>query len=48
MRGGELAEAMAATVDHLVNARESLVGLDRSIETIVGTTSRFNEKEDTG
>ena len=35
MRGSELAEAMVVAVDRLVNARESSVGLDRVIETIV-------------
>ena len=44
MRGKEIAEVMAVVVDHLVNARENLVALDRGIETIVGMTCRFNGK----
>ena len=44
MRGSELVEAMAVAVDHLVNAQESVRGLDRAVETIVGTSGRFNGK----
>ena len=45
MRGSELVEARAIVVDRLLNARESSVGLDRAIETILGTTGRFNGKD---
>ena len=37
MRGNEVAEVMVVVVDRLLNAQESSVGLDRAIETIVGT-----------
>ena len=47
MRGGELAEAMAAAVDRLVNAREGINGLDRAIETVVNTMGRFNGRDST-
>ena len=36
---------MAVAVDRLVNAHESTSGLDRSVETIVGTMYRFNRKD---
>ena len=45
MRGSEVAEVMAVAVDRIVNAREGVGSLDRAIETIVGTTGRFNGKE---
>ena len=45
MRWGELAEAMAVVVDCLLHARESSVGLDRAIETVVGTMGRFQGKD---
>ena len=45
MRGGELAQTMVIVVDHLVNARESSVGFDRVIETIVGSSGRFNGRD---
>ena len=46
MRGSELADVMAVALDHLVNARESSVGLDRAIETIVGTDAPTEAQED--
>ena len=47
MRGNEVAEAMVVAINHVVNARESANGLDRSVETIVGMISRFNGKDAT-
>ena len=47
MRGGGLAEAMAAAMDSLVNAREGSSRLDKTIETIVDTTRRFNRRDAT-
>ena len=41
MRRGELVEVMVVVVDRLVNAWESLSGLDKTIKTIVGTTGPF-------
>ena len=45
MRGSELAEAMTVSVDRLVNVLENAGGLDRAIETIVGTSNRLNGKD---
>ena len=45
MQGSKLAEAMTVVVDRLVNAWESVSGLNRVIETIDGTSGRFNGKE---
>ena len=45
MRGSELAQAMAATVDHIVNACEGAGGLNRAIEMIVRMIGRFNGKD---
>ena len=45
MRGSELAEAIAVAVNRLVNAQESVGGLDRALETIVGTIGQFNGKD---
>ena len=45
MEGGVLAEAMVVVVDCLGNAREGPTGLDRAIETIIGTTGRFNGRD---
>ena len=45
MRRGKLAATMAVVVDRLLKARESFVGLDRAIETIVGMINRFNGKD---
>ena len=36
---------MLKAVDHLVNTCESTSGLDRDVETVVGTTCRFNGKD---
>mgnify|MGYP000040535999 CR=1 FL=1 len=47
MRGGGLAEAMAAAMDSLVNAREGSSRLDKTIKTIVDTTCRFNGRDAT-
>ena len=47
MRGSELAEAMASTVDRIVTAREGTSALDRAIEAIVGTIGRFGGKDTT-
>ena len=47
MRGLELAEAMATTVDRIVTAREGTCALDRAIEVIVGTIGRFGGKNTT-
>ena len=44
MRGTELVEAMAATVDRLVSVREGTGALDRAIESIVDTVGRFGLK----
>ena len=45
MRRGKLAATMAVVVDRLLNARESSIGLDRAIETIVATMGQFNVKD---
>ena len=42
MRGGELVEAMAAAIDPLMNAHESLAGLDKAVKLILGTPGQFN------
>jgi hypothetical protein len=42
MRGADLAEAMASTVDWIVSAREGAGALDRAIEAVVGTICRFS------
>ena len=47
MRGSDLAEAMASTVDRIVNAREGIDALDRAIEAVVGTIGRFSRKDAT-
>ena len=47
MRGSELAEAMAVTVDRLVNAHEGTGTLDRAVESIIGTIGRFGGKDAT-
>ena len=47
MRGSDLAEAMASTVDRIVSAREGTGALDRVIEAIVGTIGRFGGKDAT-
>ena len=47
MRGSELAEAMATTVDRIVSAREGICTLDRAIEAVVGTIGRFGGKNAT-
>ena len=56
MRGSDLAEAMASTVDRMVNATEPLShrqshwatgALDRAIEAVVGTIGRFTGKDAT-
>ena len=38
---------MAVAVEHLVNIQESVIGLDKAIETIVSTIGRFNGKDTT-
>ena len=45
MTHGELVQAMAMVVDHLLNAEENSAGLDSSIETIVDTLGQFNGKD---
>ena len=45
MRGSELAEAMASTVDWIVSVREGTGALDRAIEAIVGAIGRFRGKD---
>ena len=47
MRGIELAEAMAAIVDRLVNGREGTGALDMAMEMIVGTIGQFEGKNAT-
>ena len=47
MRGSELAEAMAITVDRIVSARGGTGALDRAIEAIVGTIGWFDGKDAT-
>ena len=47
MRGSELAEAMAAAVDRIVNVHESTGALDRAIEAIVSTLGQFGGKDAT-
>ena len=47
MRGSELAEAMASTVDQIVSVREGTDALDRAIKTIVGAIGRFGGKDAT-
>ena len=44
-RAEELVEVMTATMDRLINLRESTIWLDRAIEIIVGTSRRFNGKD---
>ena len=45
IRGSNLVEAIAVDVDRLVNARESVGGLDKAIETIVGTIGQLMGKD---
>ena len=45
MRGSELAEAMATTIDRIVSARNRTGALDRAIEAIVTTIGRFGGEE---
>ena len=45
MRGSELAEAMAAIVDCIVNVREGTGTFDSAIEAIVGMIGRLNGKD---
>ena len=47
MRGSDLAEAMASAVDRIVSAREGTGTLDRAIEVVVSTISRFSGKDAT-
>ena len=47
MRGSDLAEAMASAVDRIVSAREGTDALDRAIEAVFGTISRFSGKDAT-
>ena len=47
MRGSELAEAMAVTVDRVVSAREGASALDRAIEATTGKIGRFGGKDAT-
>ena len=47
MRGSQLAEAMAAVVDRIVNAREGTSALNKAIQTIVSTIGRFGGKDAT-
>ena len=42
MRGSDLAEAMATTMDRVVSAREGASALDRAIEAIVGMMGPFS------
>ena len=45
MRASELANVMVVVVDRLVNARDNTNSLERVMETVVGTTGRFNGKD---
>ena len=47
MRGSDLIEAMASTVDRIVSAREGTCALNRAIEVVVGTIGRFSGKDAT-
>ena len=47
MRGSDLAEAMASTVDWIVSAREGTDALDRAIEAIIGMIGWFSGKDAT-
>ena len=47
MRGSDLTEAMASTVDQIVSAREGTSALDRAIEAVAGTIGRFSGKDAT-
>ena len=47
MRGLDLAEAMASTVDQTLSAREGTGALDRAIEAVVGTIGWFSGKDAT-
>ena len=45
MKGGKLAEMMVVAMDPLMSARDGSAGLDKAIETIVDTSSRFNGRD---
>mgnify|MGYP006872748825 CR=1 FL=1 len=45
MRGSELAEAIATTVDRIVSGRGDTSALDRAVEAIVGTIGRFSGRD---
>ena len=45
MRGSELVEAMATTMDRIVNDLERTGALDRAIEVIASTIGRFGGKD---
>jgi hypothetical protein len=47
MRGADLAEAMASSVDRIVSAREGTSALDKAIEAVVGAIGRFSGKNAT-
>ena len=45
MNGEDLAMMMAAAMDRMLQERDNTAGLDRAIETIVGTMGRFDGKD---
>ena len=45
MNGEDLAMMMVAAMDRMLQERDNTAGLDRAIETIVGTMGRFDGKD---
>ena len=45
MNGEDLATMMAATMDRMMQVRHNTAGLDRAIETVIGTMGRFDGKD---
>ena len=45
MNGEDLATMMVAAMDRMMQERDNTAGLDRAIETVVGTMGRFDGKD---
>ena len=45
MRGSDLVEVMASSVDRIVTTHEGTGALDRAIESVVDTIGRFDGKD---
>ena len=45
MKGGELAEVMAAAMDRFMSARDRSIGLDKAIKKIMDANGHFIGKD---